>query len=265
MQTEIYQVDAFTNKIFGGNPAAVCPLDHWLPDETLLNITAENNLSETAFFVPSKQEDTDFDLRWFMPEAEVDLCGHATIAAAFTIFEHLNFPKDTVNFSSRSGILSVKKDQDTLRMTFPVWKVEPTVTSHALEEILGKQPKSLFKGHYWMAVFEDENDIIEIRPDFNALKKIHDIDFLIVTAQSKKKDIDFISRFFCPKMGVNEDPVTGSAHCVTAPYWAGQLHKNKLRAYQASKRGGYIECEVKTNAVEISGQAALYMKGVIYV
>lgn len=265
MQTEIYQVDAFTDKIFGGNPAAVCPLNEWLPDQTLLNIAAENNLSETAFFIPSESNDVDYDLRWFMPEAEVDLCGHATMAAAFIIFNHLGFNKKTVKFSSRSGILEVTKENENLCMSFPIWPIQPHNNSEDVSNALGKKPTALFKGQYWMAVFDSEDDIRSMKPNFNALKNLDEIDFLIVTAKSKDNNLDFISRFFCPKLGVNEDPVTGSAHCITAPYWANQFNKTMLYAYQASKRGGHIKCHLKDNHVEITGTAALYMKGIINV
>ncbi len=265
MQTDIYQVDAFTDKTFGGNPAAVCPLDTWLPDEILQNIAMENNLSETAFFIPSKIENIDYDLRWFMPEGEVDLCGHATMAAAFIIFNHMDFPKDAIHFSSRSGTLTVKKRNDDLCMDFPIWHVEEHTEKQELTDASGISPTAIFKGHYWMAIFESEDDITSMTPDFSQLQQINDIDFLIVTASSKDKNIDFVSRFFCPKLGVNEDPVTGSAHCVTAPYWENHLNKNILNAYQASKRGGQVRCEVGDKRVEITGQATLYMKGQIYV
>lgn len=263
MQVDLYQIDAFTDKIFGGNPAAVCPLMSWLPDETLQQIASENNLSETAFFIPSTKQGIDYELRWFTPADEVDLCGHATLATAYVIFNHINTDLETITFNSKSGPLTVTAQNNTLTMDFPIWTVQSCPNLPELNDALGQTPKALFKGKYWMALFETEQEIHTLTPDFAALKNINEIDFLIATSQSQQKDIDFISRFFCPKFGINEDPVTGSAHCITAPYWVNQLGKNTLNAYQASKRGGNVRCTVSENRVEISGQAILYMTGKI--
>ncbi len=263
---DIYQIDAFTDKIFGGNPAAVCPLDAFLPDTTLQNIAMENNLSETAFFIPSQNDETDFELRWFTPNGEVDLCGHATLAAAFVIFNQLNFEKKTIRFSSKSGVLSVEKiDSLRLRMDFPAWDITNTPLREDLITVLGRNPSKLYQGKYWLATFDSEEDVKNLSPDFKGLKDIDDIDFMIVSAQSSQADIDFVYRFFCPKYNIDEDPVTGSAQCILTPYWAKHLNKDALHAYQASARGGHLLCENAQERIYISGQAKLYLHGKIHV
>ncbi len=263
---DIYQIDAFTNKIFGGNPAAVCPLSDFLPDDVLQNIAMENNLSETAFFIPSSDPKFDYDLRWFTPNGEVDLCGHATLATAFVIFNHLNFSGTTIRFSSRSGLLNVEKTpENLLRMDFPSWPVTQSPARDDIITVLGDTPSSLYQGQYWMAVFDTEEDVKKLTPDFKALKDINDIDFLIVTAPSQRPDIDFVSRFFCPKYNIDEDPVTGSAHCILTPYWADRLQKDTLHAYQVSARGGDLLCQNTPERVYISGHAKLYLQGQVYV
>lgn len=255
MELTIYQIDAFTDKVFAGNPAAVCPLDSWLADEDLQAIAAENNLSETAFYVPNEQK---FHLRWFTPKAEVDLCGHATLATAFVIFHFTDYAGDTVKFDTRSGELAVTKSGKWLVMNFPSQPPTPCARPQLLVEGLGKTPAEVLSSEDYMAVFEHERDVITLQPNFDALSKL-DLRGIIVTA--KGSDVDFVSRFFAPRYGINEDPVTGSAHCALTPYWAAKLDKTKLCARQVSQRGGYIECELKGSRVVLSGKAIKYMDG----
>lgn len=260
MPIVLYQVDAFTNKIFGGNPAAVCPLDVWLPDTIMQSIAAENNLSETVFFVPNDQ---GFHIRWFTPIAEVDLCGHATLAAAYIIFEELLYQKEQIIFDSHSGTLKVKKTDQGLQMDFPAWDYERIISHPSLEHILGETPSEIYKGKYWMAVFNNEHDVQNLKPNFKDLALLNDIDFLIVTSESAKSGTDFISRFFCPKYGIDEDPVTGSSHCILTPYWSQRLKSDTLIAKQASTRGGDIICESANDRVLLTGECALYLSGQI--
>ena len=257
VQLTLYQIDAFTDKVFKGNPAAVCPLDSWLADRDLQAIAAENNLSETAFYVPIEG---GFNLRWFTPKAEVDLCGHATLATAFVIFNYSDYPNNTIKFASRSGELAVTKSDDLLVMDFPSQPGKPCATPPLLVEGLGKAPIEVLSSEDYMAVFENEEDVIALKPNFDALSKL-DLRGVMVTA--KGKDVDFVSRFFAPRHGITEDPVTGSAHCALTPYWSGKLNKTKLSAKQVSKRTGYIECELKGNRVLLSGKAVKYMEGKI--
>lgn len=261
MEIDLYQVDAFTSEIFGGNPAAVCPLGAWLPDETLLNIAAENNLSETAFFV---QTNDGYHIRWFTPADEVALCGHATLSAAFIIFEFLNPDLKEIKFDSLSGPLIVTKEQDGLKLDFPAWPYEEKSIPNGLSEALGKTPKEFYHSDDWLCVFEHAEDIETLMPNLAALSTFKEPRGFIITALGKD-GTDFISRTFYPNLNVPEDPVTGSAHCVLTPYWAKQLGKNKLHAYQASKRGGSILCQLKVDRVELTGQAVLYLKGKINV
>jgi PhzF family phenazine biosynthesis protein len=257
MELILYQIDAFTDKVFRGNPAAVCPLDNWLTDSELQVIAEENNLSETAFYVPVEE---GFHLRWFTPKAEVDLCGHATLASAFVIFNYSDYAADTVKFETRSGQLAVTKSNDLLVMNFPSQPAKPCATPLLLVQGLGKEPIEVLSSEDYMAVFENEDDVIALKPNFYALNKL-DLRGVMVTA--KGKDVDFVSRFFAPRYGINEDPVTGSAHCALTPYWAGKLNKTKLIAKQVSKRTGYIECELKGNRVFLAGKAVKYMEGKI--
>ncbi len=257
MELTLYQIDAFTDKVFKGNPAAVCPLERWLTDAELQAIAEENNLSETAFYVPAG---AGFHLRWFTPKAEVDLCGHATLAAAFVIFNFSDYINKTVRFESRSGELAVTKGDDWLVMDFPSQPAKPCATPHLLLEGLGKTPIEVLSSVDYMAVFDTEEDVIALKPNFDALRKL-DLRGLMVTA--KGKEVDFVSRFFAPRYGINEDPVTGSAHCALTPYWADKLNKTKLSARQVSKRTGYIECELKGNRVFLSGKTVKYMEGKI--
>ncbi len=262
MKLEIYQVDAFTNKLFAGNPAAVCPLTQWLADEIMLKIAAENNLAETAFFV--KRGDV-YEIRWFTPTVEVNLCGHATLASAFVIFNCLKLEEKTVNFySSRSGNLSVEKQGDRLALDFPSYGLNEIEIDEKLVEAVGKRPLQTWEtqGNMVFMLFETESEIAEIKPDMSALAKIP-FDEVIVTA--KGDSADFVSRMFAPRIGIPEDPVTGAIHCSLIPFWAERLGKETLYARQISARGGELFCELKVERVKIGGNATLYLKGEIYV
>ena len=260
MHLDIYQIDAFTDEVFKGNPAAVVPLKEWLPDETLQNIAFENNLSETAFFV--KKENV-FHLRWFTPTTDVDLCGHATLASAFLLFNKLGYKGNKIHFTCLSGDLYVTKKQNGYMMDFPVWEYEETPVTDEVIDALGTKPTELYKGKKWIAVFDEERIIRNIAPNMEKVKNIKGCGGILTTA--KAKDTDFISRNFAPQKGIPEDPVTGSAHCVLTPFWSKRLNKTKLTAYQASERGGYLLCELKNGRVEITGQACLYMEGKIQI
>jgi PhzF family phenazine biosynthesis protein len=261
MTISIYQADAFTNRLFGGNPAAICPLDEWLPDETMQKIAAENNLAETAFFV---KNDLGFQLRWFTPELEIDLCGHATLASAHIIFTELGYKGNTINFETvKAGNLIIQKDGDKYVMDFPSRPPIPIELPNGLAEALGeKQPLAAYRSRDYFLVYETENDILDISPDFFALSKLDTVG-VIVTAPGKKAD--FVSRFFAPSAGIPEDPVTGSAHCNLIPYWSHKLGKDKLHAYQLSARGGELWCENKGDRVLMSGNVVTYLKGEIFI
>lgn len=266
MNLQIFQVDAFTSKPFGGNPAAVVPLAEWLPDETMHNIAAENNLSETAFFVKSGDV---YEIRWFTPTFEIDLCGHATLASAFVIFECLRAEAEHIKFRShKSGDLSVEKNGDILTLDFPVRLVEPVEAPAGLFEAIGGKPKEVLKARDYFLVYETEQEVLDLKPDFSALHKIAaflqiDAHGFIVTAPGRSSD--FVSRFFAPEVGVFEDPVTGSSHCNLIPFWAERLGKEKLFARQVSKRGGELFCELNGDRVKIGGNATLFLKGEIFV
>ncbi|HXG84564.1 MAG TPA: PhzF family phenazine biosynthesis protein [Pyrinomonadaceae bacterium] len=262
MNQQIFQVDAFTSARFGGNPAAVCPLTEWLDDETMLNIAAENNLSETAFFVKRKD---DYEIRWFTPTVEINLCGHATLAASFVIFNCLNLEDEQIKFyAHRSGDLSVEKRGDVLVLDFPKYDLTDGEMPAGLTEAVGKTPKQFWEtqGNMAMLLFETEDDIKNLEPDMSALSKLA-FDEVIVTA--KGASADFVSRLFAPRIGITEDPVTGATHCSLIPYWARRLEKEKLYARPLSKRGGELFCEFKGDRVKIGGNAALYLKGEIYI
>lgn len=255
MNLKLFQVDAFSEKVFEGNPAAVCPLKEWLPDRQLQAIAAENNLSETAFFV--KSGDT-FRLRWFTPVAEVDLCGHATLASAWVLFEHLNYKQNEIIFDSNSGDLSVRMESGLLKMNFPVTKGNRVDLPVELLEALGISRGEAYRATDYMVVLEKEEEVKKLDPNYYLLKKI-DTRGIIVTAPGK--DFDFVSRFFAPALGIDEDPVTGSAHTMLAPYWAERLEKKALEARQVSKRGGTVYCTLLEDRVEIAGKAVTYMIG----
>ncbi len=260
MKIPFYQVDAFTSKVFGGNPAAVCLLESWPADEALQNIAAENNLSETAFLVPRSKG--QYDLRWFTPAVEIDLCGHATLASAFVLFSFVDSALSSIDFMTASGLLSVARRGELLSMDFPARRPEPTETSPILSQALGAEPLEVLKSRDLLAVFKDESIIRSMRPDFDKLKQVKDAFAVIVTARGDTSD--FVSRFFAPNVGIPEDPVTGSAHCTLIPYWADRLRKDRLHAFQLSKRGGELFCENAGDRVRISGNAVLYARGELY-
>jgi PhzF family phenazine biosynthesis protein len=259
MKLHLYQVDAFTEKVFGGNPAAVCPLDEWLTDEQMQHIAAENNLAETAFFV--KKNDA-FEIRWFTPKIEVDLCGHATLATAHVMFNHLNYPdKQIVFFSAKSGELRVYKNEDLLTLDFPADDFEKIEMPDFISVCFDAEPIEAYQGKTdLMFVFNSETDIKNIRPDFRSINALGGRG-VIVTAKGDK--VDFVSRFFAPQSGIEEDPVTGSAHTTLTPYWAKKLGKDVLTAVQLSSRIGNLECKYMGDRIEISGKAVTYLKGEI--
>ncbi len=260
MKLKLYQIDAFTNTIFSGNPAAICPLDAWLSDDMLQSIAMENNLSETAFYVKQGKQ---YELRWFTPSIEVDLCGHATLAAAFVLFNYENHEGNIIHFNSpRSGVLTVTKKGELLTLNFPSDRLEPIELSDEIKMCFDIKPQQSFKGKTdYFLVFENEDEIKNLTPMFDAISKLI-ARGVIVTA--KGNQVDFVSRFFAPQSGVNEDPVTGSAHTTLTPYWSKQLGKTELTAMQLSARKGYLECKHLGDRVEISGQGKLYLIGNIY-
>lgn len=257
----LFQIDAFAEDLFTGNPAAVCPLPRWLPDATLQIIATENNLSETAFFVP---EGDAFALRWFTPTNEVELCGHATLASAFVLFECLDHPSDRIRFTTRySGELSVTREQDLIWLDFPAQPGNPSrELPDDLTVGLGATPSQWLIGPNYMAVFDSEADVAKLAPDMRALARLQKR-CVIATAPGDADDTDFVSRYFAPNHGIDEDPVTGSAHCMLAPYWGTALGKDSLRARQISTRGGTLRCELAGNRVRIGGHARLYLEGEI--
>lgn len=261
MKIPFFQVDAFSSKAFGGNPAAVCVLESWLDDDVMQSIAAENNLSETAFLVPMSSG--NYDLKWFTPTMEVDLCGHATLASALILFKYFDRDLHILNFKTASGQLSVEKSGELLSMDFPAWPPVDTDPPEILAEALGEAASAVLTSRDLLAVFEDEGVIQNMTPDFNRIKEIKSHLGIIVTAPGKNSD--FVSRFFAPLAGLNEDPVTGSAHCTLIPYWAKRLNKNKLHAYQLSGRKGELFCDYLEERVRISGHATLFAKGEIYV
>lgn len=255
MKLPIYQVDAFASKAFSGNPAAVVPLDEWLPGAQMQAIAQENNLSETAFFVA---ENGAYRIRWFTPVDEVDLCGHATLASAFVLFTELGYRGDVIRFLSRSGDLTVTADGQRLTLDFPSQPPSPCATPQTLVDGLGCRPVECLQGEDYLAVFETRDDIAAIEPDFALLARL-DRRGVIVTAPAR--EYDFVSRFFAPALGVAEDPVTGSSFTQLAPYWSGRLGKQRMNARQVSWRGGDVVCELAGDRVLISGRAVKYLEG----
>lgn len=257
MELTIYQIDAFASKPFEGNPAAVCPLNEWLPDELLQSIASENNLSETAYFV---KNNTSYHVRWFTPTHEVDLCGHATLASAYVIFNILGNNENVILFESKSGLLTVKRNNNLLEMDFPS---QPPVNCEIPQQILeafDESPVECLQSEDYIIVFENEEAVLNANPKLSLLSEL-DLRGVAITSKSGK--YDFITRFFAPKYGINEDPVTGSAFTQLIPYWANKLNKQSLSAKQVSKRGGEIECVYSGDRVLISGKAAKYMAGTI--
>jgi predicted PhzF superfamily epimerase YddE/YHI9 len=257
MKIPYFEVDAFSSKLFGGNPAGVCLLERWLPDAVMQAIAAENNFSETAFIVP---RGVDFDLRWFTPAVEIDLAGHPTLASAFVLFSEGKVAGELVRFHSRSGLLTVTRKGDVLEMDFPSRPAVPCAVPEALVRGLGKKPDAVFKARDYLAVFPTETEVRSLQLNFEALRTL---DALGIIATAPGNDSDFVSRFFAPAAGINEDPVTGSAHCTLIPYWSQRLKKTKLFARQISKRGGELFCEQAGERVLIGGKAVLYLRGQI--
>ncbi len=262
MKLTLYQIDAFANKIFGGNPAAVIPLEQWLDAPLMQQIALENNLSETVFFVPAANGIADFEIRWFTPEVEINLCGHATLASAYVLYNILGYEKPGIRFSSMSGILQVSREEDLICLDFPSWKPErldiypselSVMIGHA--EIVG-----VYKYRDMLVELVNEEAVKNCDPDFSLMKK--HVDKMIITAPGKK--VDFVSRFFAPGAGIDEDPVTGSAHSQLIPFWSEKLGKNEMHALQLSKRGGELWCEQRGDRVLMKGKGVFYMKGEIF-
>jgi len=262
MRIPLYQVDAFTSRLFGGNPAAVCPLTEWLPDATMQSIAAENNLAETAFFVPQGE---GYLLRWFTPTVEVELCGHATLASGYVVTHILTPEWRSVRFDTlKAGPLEVMRDGDLLAMDFPCWPPEQEAADPRILAALGKAPVGSFVARgRTLAVYERAEDVAALRPDFAAMRQVMGAD-AIVTAPGAD-GIDFVSRYFAPNYGIDEDAATGSAHCVLTPYWAERLGKKQLRARQISARLGDLECTLHGDRITLAGRAVLYLEGTITV
>jgi len=259
MKLPVFQVDAFAEELFQGNPAAVVPLTEWLSDETMQAIALENNLSETAFFVPTQ---AGFEIRWFTPKAEVDLCGHATLATAYVIFNEAAYPRNTISFGSRSGELTVSKKGDLLELNFPVDEIRPIEEPTSLTQALGKKPSACYMGKTdFLMIYETEKDIEQLKPDFGTLAQTG-ARGIIATAPGN--EVDFVSRFFAPGVGIDEDPVTGSAHTTLMPYWTEKLGKTDLSARQISARGGQLQCSLQGDRVLIAGKAKTYLRGEIF-
>ena len=257
LKIPMYQVDAFTSRVFAGNPAAICPLETWLPDEQMQSIAAENNLANTAFFVPNQN---GYHLRWFTPKLEVELCGHATLASAFVILTSLKPTANSVRFETKSGLLTVAREGDLFSLDFPARPPSKCEVYPDLVPALGGAPEAILTARDYLVIYGSEDEVRALHPNMDRLARI-DRFAVIVTAPGKQ--VDFVSRFFAPAKGVPEDPVTGSAHCTLIPYWSERLGKNKLRANQVSSRGGELWCENRGDRVTISGKAVQFFEGTI--
>ncbi|WP_319467706.1 PhzF family phenazine biosynthesis protein [uncultured Pseudodesulfovibrio sp.] len=258
MELDLYQVDAFAENVFSGNPAAIVPLFEWLSDDLMQNIAAENNLSETAFFVRKGEY---FELRWFTTESEVDLCGHATLASAHVLYEHLDYADPVVVFETKSGRLFVDREDNKYSLDVPAWGVREIQVTERVAKALGVRPAELYMGERdMMAVFDNERTVRELTPDFRLVSQL---DGMCMICTAPALDFDFVSRTFVPEEGIPEDPVTGSAHCTLVPFWADRLGKSELAAFQASKRGGRLDCEHLSDRVKIAGKCVTYLKGQI--
>lgn len=257
MKLKIYQVDAFANKLFEGNPAAICPLGEWLADDLMQSIAMENNLSETAFFV---QTNNVYHIRWFTPTQEVDLCGHATLASAYVIFNIVGHEESEILFESKSGPLTVRRNNDALEMNFPSQPPVRCDVPKQITEAFDEMPIECLKSEDYIVVFENEESILNANPDMSLLSEL-DLRGVVITSKSRK--FDFVTRVFAPKYGINEDPVTGSVFTELIPYWSTKLNKNILKARQVSKRGGDVGCVYYGERVQISGKAVLYMTGTV--
>jgi PhzF family phenazine biosynthesis protein len=263
MELTIYQIDAFAERRFAGNPAAVVPLQSWLPDATLQAIAAENNLAETAYFVrESGTGNGDFHLRWFTPTVEVDLCGHATLASGFVISTYLEKGRARMSFRSRGGVLGVERRGDLFALDFPVRRPEETAMPDGVEKALGRKPVKMLAAQPWLAVYDSEADVAALEPDMAAIVALGR-DGIIATAPGESSD--YVCRYFAPHAGIPEDPATGSAQCVTVPYWAGRLGKTRLSGRQISSRVGSFQCELKGERVDIAGRCVAYLEGRIHV
>jgi PhzF family phenazine biosynthesis protein len=257
---KIFQIDAFTNTVFGGNPAAICVLESWLDPETMQSVASENNLSETAFLV---KRSSDYEIRWFTPTIEVALCGHATLAAAFVLFKFFKYPDEMIRFfSQHSGLLTVSKHKDLLTLDFPSDTIEKVELPADILNAFPKKPVEAYRGKTdYLLLYESQQDVEQCDPDHSLLKKSSARGVMIT---SPGNDVDFVSRFFAPGSGIEEDPVTGSAHTTLTPFWSKRLKKNSLSAKQLSKRKGELHCEMAGDRVKISGNAVAYMQGEIY-
>lgn len=257
MQLKMYQIDAFAKNVFEGNPAAVVPLEEWLDDALMQKIAMENNLSETVFFV---KEGVNYHIRWFTPIAEVDMCGHATLASAYVLFELLNYLNNEIVFDSKSGELRVKKENGKFVMDFPAQEISTCQVPYAISEAFEVKPKESYKSMDYLLIFENEEDVLNAKPN---LQKLKNIDARGVIITSKSKEYDFVCRFFAPKIGVDEDPVTGAAFTQLVPYWSKVLGKEEFKAKQVSQRGGEVFCKLQGSRVEIAGYGLKYLEGVI--
>jgi len=260
MNLKKYHIDAFTDKLFGGNPACVIPLNEWLTDDVLFNITRENNLAETAFFVPVEN---GFHIRWFTPEVEMDLCGHATLATAHVIKKHLNYKEDMIRFESASGALTVICKEGKYELDFPSRMPIESDMPDIISSSLNIQPKEIYKSRDYVLVYENEDEILALNPDKNKLENV-DLGHGGIVCTSRGENVDFVSRFFTPGASIFEDPVTGSAHCSLIPFWSERLDKKEMLAHQISSRKGVLYCENKGKRVNISGNAVTYSFGEIY-
>jgi len=260
MKLRIYQADAFTEKLFGGNPAAVVPLTEWLPDEVLQNIAAENNLAETAFLV---KKGHGYHLRWFTPAVEVDLCGHATLATAYVLFHYENHPPGEIRFESKSGILKVRHQGERLTLDFPAYSLSDTEATNDILNAVGKAPTEVIQyNNDLLFIFHDQTSVEMLKPDF---RKLSACSPRAVLVSAPGNDADFVYRFFCPKMGIDEDPATGSAQCALMPYWTKRLNKDTLVSLQCSSRKGAFKSRLNGDRVEISGKVMPYLVGEIQI
>lgn len=263
MKFELFQVDAFADKLFTGNPAAVVPLKKWMDEKLMQQVAMENNLAETAFFVPSKTKEADYDIRWFTPETEINLCGHATLAAAWVIFERMKTKKKKVVFDSKSGLLVVTKSKKLLELDFPSWNPERVDQYPAtlLASLGNPEIAGVYQNREYIVELMNEESVKNCQPDFSLMKKVDRM--VIITAPGKQ--VDFVSRFFAPTAGIDEDPVTGSAHSQLIPFWSEKLGKKKMTARQLSRRGGTVYCTSKGDRVIMAGSCVFYMKGEIVI
>lgn len=253
-----YVVDAFTDTVFKGNPAAVCVMEQWLTDEMMQSIAIENNLSETAFAVKNGE---DYALRWFTPGGEIDLCGHATLAAAYVIFRFMESERNMISFHTKSGLLTVKKNQNLYEMDMPAYSLTPVAVSDELESAIGIRPTEAWMGRDLVCVMENEQQVMRVNPD---MEKLKNLDGLLLQVTAKGGAYDCVTRSFAPKLGVAEDPVCGSGHCHVIPLWAEKLGKKELTAFQASKRSGVLYCSIEGDRITLAGKAALYSEAEIY-